>query len=92
MMIASFALFMGLAIAAPVSQKTQPPAEGRLAPQTSNMITSVAGMLNAKMELDAGLRPLIRNQVIDNTPCGKVVFIFARASMEPNNMVGELQL
>jgi hypothetical protein len=91
-MIASFVLFMGLAIAAPAPQRPSPPAEGRLAPQTSNMITSISGMLNAKGELDAGLRPLVRNQVIDTTPCGKVIFIFARASMEPNNMVSELQI
>jgi len=89
-MIASFVLFMGLAIAAPAPQRSQPPAEGRLAPQTSNMITSISGMLNAKGELDAGLRPLIRNQVIDSTQCGKVIFIFARASMEPNNMGGSM--
>jgi len=92
-MIASFVLFMGLAIAAPAPQRpSQPPADGKLAAQTSNMITSISGMLNAKGELDAGLRPLVRNQVTDSTACGKVIFIFARASMEPNNMVSELQI
>ena len=92
-MFVSFVLFMGLAIAAPAPQRpSQPPAEGKLAPKTSNMISSIAGMLNSKFELDAGLRPLVRNQVTDSTPCGKVIFIFARASMEPSNMVSELQI
>jgi len=52
------------------------------------MMSSMTAMMNIKGELDAGLRPLVRNEVVDGTPCGKVVFIFARASTEPDNMVG----
>ena len=84
MRYATIATLIGIAGARPVAIAQE---EGKLIPPASNMVSTIAQLTNIKGELDAGLRPLVRDEVIDNTPCGKVVFIFARASKEPANMV-----
>lgn len=48
---------------------------------------TIAGLTDANGNLDGGNRPLVRDDIIDNTPCGRISFIFARASSEPTNMV-----
>jgi hypothetical protein len=56
-------------------------------PIGNNLLSTIAGLKDANGNLDGGNRPLIRNQIIDDTPCGRISFIFARASSEPTNMV-----
>jgi hypothetical protein len=61
-------------------------------PLGSNLLSTISGLKDANGNLDGGNRPLIRNEVIDNTPCGRISFIFARASSEPTNMVRFLRI
>jgi cutinase len=51
------------------------------------MISTIASLTDRNGLLDAGVEPHIRNEIIDRAPCGKVTFIFARASSEVPNMV-----
>lgn len=56
-------------------------------PLGATMAQTIAGLKGKDGLLDGGYEPKIRNEVIESAPCGKVVFIFARASQEPTNMV-----
>jgi hypothetical protein len=65
--------------------------EGKPKPIGSNMASTIASLRDGNGLLDGGVGPKIRNEVLDKTPCGDIVFIFARASMEPTNMVSREQ-
>lgn len=54
---------------------------------TSSMIGTIAALTGKDGLLDAGIAPQTRTELIDGKPCGKVIFIFARASSETGNMV-----
>jgi hypothetical protein len=84
MKFAIAALLAGLVIALP--QKKEGLGIGGI-PPGSNMASSIASLMDRNGKLDAGVMPKIRNEIIDPGPCGKAVFIFARASQEPANMV-----
>jgi len=78
MKVAAFAPLVGVASAIAMPQGKPP---------GPNMSSTIAGLKNSKGELDGGMRPMVRNELIDSKPCGDVVLIFARASQEPTNMV-----
>ncbi|KAF2669718.1 cutinase-domain-containing protein [Microthyrium microscopicum] len=59
-------------------------------PPANNLLGTIAKLTNSKGELDGGWGPKVRNEIIESTPCGKVTFIFARASKEPANMGGSV--
>lgn len=75
------------ALALPQPQVGAAPAEGKLIPTGSSELATIAKLTGKDGLLDAGLRPLVRNEIVDSTPCGSVSLIFARASSEPSNMV-----
>jgi hypothetical protein len=81
-------LLVGLATAAPqVGKSTEKELGIGGIPPGSNMMSTIAGLKGRDGLLDAGVMPKIRNELIDSAPCGTAVFIFARASQEPLNMV-----
>jgi hypothetical protein len=84
MKFAIVALLAGVATALP--QKKEQLGIGGI-PPGSNMVSTIAALMDRNGNLDAGVMPKIRNEIIDAAPCGKAVFIFARASQEPQNMV-----
>lgn len=97
MKFATIGLFAGLALAFP-----QKPAKGskggsgdipELDPPktkpTSNSIGTIAALTGKDGLLDAGIGPSTRTELMDGKACGKVIFIFARASTEVGNMVGD---
>ena len=97
MKLTALVLCAGLATAFPQGKGgnkplTTPPAEGKLIPAGSSVQATVNTLRDKNGHLDAGLRPLISNEVTDQTPCGKIIFIFARASQEPTNMVFEFPI
>jgi len=56
----------------------------------SNMLSTIASLSNAWGLLDAGIGPITRNELTEGSSCGKVIFIFARASSEVGNMGGSM--
>jgi hypothetical protein len=48
---------------------------------------TIASLRDRNGNLDAGNRPATRNEINDRTPCGKVTFIYGRATTEIGNMV-----
>lgn len=56
---------------------------------TSNTIGTIAALTGKGGLLDAGIGPSTRTELNDGKACGKVVFIFARASTEIGNLVGD---
>ena len=96
------AVFLGLASAAPAPQilgklgggkgisgasTVNEIGGGKPVPLSSSMTSTIAALRDRNGELDGGVGPKVRNEVLDSSPCGKIIFIFARASMEPSNMV-----
>jgi hypothetical protein len=79
-------LIMATAMALPQGEFT----EGKGVKPGANMISTLGALLDRNGQLDGGFGPKIRNELIDSTPCGDIIFIFARASMEPQNMVLQL--
>jgi hypothetical protein len=63
---------------------------GKPIPPGSNLLSTIASLKDSKGTLDGGFGPQVRNEVLDSSPCGNIIFIFARASMEPTNMVRSL--
>lgn len=59
----------------------------KIKPTTSSFGT-IAALTGKDGLLDAGIGPSTRTELNDGKACGKVVFIFARASTEVGNMVG----
>jgi len=89
MKIVTISLLAGLATALPQSYGS----EGLDVPKVkpgSNMISTIASLTDRNGLLDAGVEPHVRNEIIDRAPCGKVTFIFARASSEVPNMGGSM--
>jgi hypothetical protein len=76
MKVTAITLLAGIAVALP---------QGK--PPGTNMISTLAGLLNKNGQLDGGFAPMVRNELTTGSACGDIVFIFARASMEPDNMV-----
>jgi hypothetical protein len=76
MKLAAISFLAGVAVALPQGKPPGP-----------NMIATLTGLLDKNGQLDGGFGPKIRNELVDSTPCGDIVFVFARASMEPTNMV-----
>jgi hypothetical protein len=58
-------------------------------PPAGNLVSTIAGLMDKNGLLDGGFAPKVRDEIVDSTPCGKIVLIFARASQEPANMVFE---
>ncbi|TLD15372.1 hypothetical protein E2P81_ATG09852 [Venturia nashicola] len=57
---------------------------------TSNYIGTIAALTGKDGLLDAGIGPSTRTELNDGKACGKVIFIFARASTEVGNMGGSM--
>lgn len=105
MKIATVALFAGLVLALP--QKPAKSTKGskgstgtgqipELDPPktkpTSNSIGTILALTGKDGLLDAGVAPSTRTELNDGKACGKLIFIFARASTETGNMVGPFSL
>lgn len=96
MKFAAIGLFAGLALALPQKPSKASKGSGEI-PQldppktkpTSNSISTIAALTGKDGLLDAGIGPSTRTELIDGKACGKVIFIFARASTEVGNMVGD---
>lgn len=95
MKVTAITLFAGLAAALPQGRtgaggtgaSTDIGFEGKGVPQGSNMVATMAALMDKTGHLDGGYAPKVRNDLTSSAPCGKISFIFARASMEPDNMV-----
>jgi hypothetical protein len=86
MKLAVTALLVAVAVAAPQGSKETGLGIGGV-PTGSNMLATIAALKDKNGLLDAGVMPKIRNEILEGSGCGKAVFIFARASQEPANMV-----
>lgn len=95
MKFATIGLFAGLASAAALPQRPGKTSSGssdsvldkpKTLP-TSSMVGTIAALTGKDGLLDAGIAPQTRTELNDGKACGKVIFIFARASSETGNMV-----
>jgi hypothetical protein len=97
MKFATIGLFAGLAVALPQrpSKGTGGASSGNGVVEldkpktlpTSSTYGTIAALTGKGGLLDAGIAPSTRTELNDGKACGKVVFIFARASTEVGNMV-----
>jgi hypothetical protein len=55
--------------------------------QPGALLSSIAALTGKDGLLDAGIGPSTRTELNDGKACGKLIFIFARASSETGNMV-----
>jgi hypothetical protein len=58
--------------------------------QPGSLLGSIAALTGKDGLLDAGIAPSTRTELNDGKACGKVIFIFARASTETGNMVRQI--
>jgi hypothetical protein len=76
-----------LSLIALASALPQDIGEGSPKPIGKTMAKTISGLRGKDGKLHGGVGPESRSEITAGSGCGDITFIFARASMEPGNMV-----